>query len=49
MQLKNNQSNDATKKIVAEEKAFANKGKSESPQRTSSTSFDLGDGTTFDF
>jgi hypothetical protein len=31
MQLKNGQSNDATKKIVAEEKALANKGKSESP------------------
>ena len=49
MKLQTGQSNDATKKIVAEEKALANKGKSESPQRTSSTSFDLGDGATFDF
>ncbi|WDS61133.1 hypothetical protein SBM3_00045 [Synechococcus phage S-BM3] len=47
IQLKNGQSNDATKKIVAEEKALANKGKSESPQRTGSDSFDLGDGATF--
>lgn len=47
MQLKNGQSNDATKKIVAEEKALANKGKSESPQRTGSDSFDIGDGATF--
>ena len=43
MKLQSGQSNDATKKIVAEEKAIANKGKSESPQRTSSDS----DGSTF--
>jgi len=43
MKLQSGQSNDATKKIVAEEKAIANKGKSESPQRTSSDS----DGSSF--
>lgn len=47
--LKVGESNPATQKLAAQEKALANSGKSESPQRTSSTSFDLGDGATFDF
>jgi len=47
MKLDVGQSNEATKKLVAEEKKLANSGKSDSPQRTSSTSFNLGDGATF--
>lgn len=47
MNLKVGESNPATQKLAAQEKALANKGKSESPQRTGSDSFDLGGGATF--
>lgn len=47
MKLKVGESNPATEKLAAQEKALANSGKTDSPKKISSDTYDTGDGSTF--